>query len=471
MLLEQLRRDPDVIGQLEAVNGLREFPLSQRARAALEAVIRGHHIFWPVRVAAVHAVALNHLLADQKHAGAATLMKLYHTYFSDLTDTSGGLRPNQFTDLALYHLQKEIPLAIAQTRREDGYSPQDAIEYLIFLLDRQDNTSNPYSDAYVAAALAEAMGHIASSRLTIDVPRIQQYLRRMLALDFVLPSHNNVIAAACLRGLAGLLGHDAMSMLWAHAQAAMPFAVRRAALDSIVRIAAVDELPQLVTILESDPSPRIRKHLAKELRLRIPQSAYEPLRQADDSSAAALAERIWAAINSQATAYESKVRMCLIDLYAHIWGTGTPQPLWKEDVPALSIPEADVAAAAAVITTAAAAGPRSSSVQPRLFLPAGHKRKTPDDEDSAQAFFSPRSHTPITIRASTPSAPVVRVKVPQQAQVSAVVSQPVSSSPHSPPTTVRSQPSPAPPATKKVVIKLAKTPVTNAIKPEPSETK
>jgi len=394
MWIAQLEKDKDVRAQIEAINGLTNFPSSKKAGTALGKIVGQAEVFWPVRVAAAHAIARIRG-PSASHMGVAFLSSYHQTSVADPTLRSPTSRysagPRAFADLPGYHLACEMLIALASARAADGMTPQQAIDNVLANAELRDSTGSAYSDAYLCAAQADALSKLAFRNPQTELPQARDCLLRMLELDGVLPSHNNVCAVAALRALATLLHEEALPLLRAHATPAHPYPVRLAALEGICTVAPTAEFPFLLSVLGSETeSHRLRRHLAVFMRRKVLRKAYDTFRIPHDATAAGAANQLYEIINSRASACDSRLRCSLVDLYIYVWGHGTPAPLWTDNNPWLSVPSLSHEGESSGIFDATATVASLTSPP----FEGGLKRKLEEEGPTQQVFVPHRGVTP-----------------------------------------------------------------------------
>ena len=72
-------------------------------------------------------------------------------------DAFDNIRPNDFRDVNTYILKLFVPSAISRTRALDGCCPDEALRFILELLQNNDNTNNHYSDDEYVASLIRAL--------------------------------------------------------------------------------------------------------------------------------------------------------------------------------------------------------------------------------------------------------------------------------------------------------------------------
>lgn len=131
------------------MRGLATFPTSN-ALGALNRVVNNAHVFYRVRVEAAHALSRSSpssssdIAAGDAHwIGLDHLLRTFKALFYNQDGTQ--LLPNSFADFCNYHLQKILPLAMAQVQDKEGRTPSDVLEFLLDLLKNNDNSLNTVS--------------------------------------------------------------------------------------------------------------------------------------------------------------------------------------------------------------------------------------------------------------------------------------------------------------------------------------
>lgn len=118
-------------------------------------------------------------------------------------------KPNNFSNLPDYFLQKAMVIAFSEIRDETGLPPLKVRQFLLDLLKYNDNTGNEFSDSYYVATLISAVGDslipVGESQGAMDAETEQLLeaakaeIDRFRTLDYVVPSYHNVVTIACLQ--------------------------------------------------------------------------------------------------------------------------------------------------------------------------------------------------------------------------------------------------------------------------------
>ena len=129
-------------------------------------------------------------------------------------DAFDNIRPNDFRDVNTYILKLFVPSAISRTRALDGCCPDEALRFILELLQNNDNTNNSYSDDEYVASLIRALSlaycsnktrlsRIGLEEETKDIAILE--LRRVLGFYMnIRTSKNRVVEIACLKALSRL---------------------------------------------------------------------------------------------------------------------------------------------------------------------------------------------------------------------------------------------------------------------------
>ncbi|KAJ3797877.1 TATA-binding protein associated factor Taf2 [Lentinula aff. detonsa] len=294
MWVSQLQRDRDVVAQLEAVHALAKQPTAIVSSTLTKAVLVSNYHY---RVRCEAAAALvNCSIRRLDFLGLFHLFKLFLRYCYEPEDSKQDLfthnyipKPNDFTDLSEYFVRKSLVNAISRIRFENGKTPSVVRQFLIDQLRYNDNTANPYSDAYYICTIISAAacsnvstaaperGELLPSEVRVehnaeDEELLKQTLTevdRYRSMDRLIPSvHNNVTVAALefymVLGVANLIP--------SHPRIFFP--LTREGNYVPVRIAAFDGLfltkwytPQIMryvlAVIANDSSRIVRRHVAR----------------------------------------------------------------------------------------------------------------------------------------------------------------------------------------------------------------
>jgi transcription initiation factor TFIID subunit 2 len=348
MWLNQLERDRDVVAQYEAIQGLLSFP-SSTTLSALNSVLNNRDVFYRIRIHA--AQAMSQLTSKETNwLGLDLLFKFFKThYYSVQTQLP---KPNDFANFTAYFLQCAVPEAISRVRDESGHTPSDVTEFILTLLRNNDNSRNSYSDNYYVASLLRALGNVHSD---VAHERIRKQIERYLDLEKMMPCYHNVITCACLQTLTALFLHwpqntaseleTLLNRLAFYSKYGHYQEVRVTALECMMRL-VLDCSPssstsrlvtsahvatltrQFLDILFTDKSVWV-KHKLLTKWLHTPTEGRDHNRfavfQPDTPHNVALRHRLWVLLNSELTAYDWRLRLDVLQLYAKVGGGRSPQ--------------------------------------------------------------------------------------------------------------------------------------------------
>ncbi|KAK3839214.1 MAG: hypothetical protein JOS17DRAFT_670950, partial [Linnemannia elongata] len=304
MWAAQLQKDRDVVAQYEAILALGSLP-SPAASTSLLKTLLDTRCFFRVRMEAAYAIA-RCAIPQTEWVGLLHLTKTFqHKYcyppthattfrLSDATIPCMP-KPNDFSSLAEYYLQKAIPIALSNIRDERGYCPLKVRQFLLDLLRFNDNTGNVFSDNYYVSTLVSALGHSLIPDFTrgrsgmdddedetfehADDPQgkdvLEQAVReidRYRTLDYLIPTYHNTVTVSCLQAtarlmLAGVIPRD-LKMYMMHTRFGNFTDVRLASFDSLLLLGVLDNYKAseyICNVIEQDPSPFIRFHVAQGL--------------------------------------------------------------------------------------------------------------------------------------------------------------------------------------------------------------
>ncbi|TBU50053.1 hypothetical protein BD309DRAFT_996445 [Dichomitus squalens] len=294
MWVSQLQRDRDVVAQYEAILVLSKTPNPIISSTFTKTVLVSNYYF---RIRCEAAAALV-TCANQRleWLGLFHLFKLFLRYCYEPEDPKADLfshtyvpRPNDFSDFAEYFVRKSILSAISRVRFENGKSPPVIRQFLVDQLRYNDNTTNPYADAFYICNIISALGcatvsshppergeFISNDAAPAQDPQDAALLQAALSevdryrsMDRLIPTYHNVVTVAVIEfqmllSLAGLVPHDPRPF----------FPLTREGNYIQVRIAAFDYLflgrwytPKIMryilAVMASDSSRIIRRHVAR----------------------------------------------------------------------------------------------------------------------------------------------------------------------------------------------------------------
>ncbi|RDX51973.1 hypothetical protein OH76DRAFT_1400878 [Lentinus brumalis] len=294
MWVSQLQRDRDVVAQYEAIMVLSKTPNPIISSTFTKTVLVTNY-FYRIRCEAAAGLVS---CANQRldWIGLFHLFKLFLRYCYEPDDPKADLfshtyvpRPNDFSDIAEYFVRKAILTAISRVRFENGKTPPVIRRFLIDQLRFNDNTQNPYVDAFYICNIISSLGSATvSSRppergefTSNDAGPVQEQedvdlLNRALAevdryrsMDRLIPTYHNVVTVAVIEfhlllSLASLVTHDPRPF----------FPLTREGNYVAVRLAAFDYVflgkwytPKLMryilSVMASDSSRVVRRHVAR----------------------------------------------------------------------------------------------------------------------------------------------------------------------------------------------------------------
>eukprot|EP01105_Mastigella_eilhardi_P016807 TRINITY_DN3845_c0_g1_i1.p1 TRINITY_DN3845_c0_g1~~TRINITY_DN3845_c0_g1_i1.p1 ORF type:complete len:1204 (-),score=269.23 TRINITY_DN3845_c0_g1_i1:38-3205(-) len=368
MWIAQLEMDKDVRAQSEAVRALGTCA-SVASVNALGNLLNNDQAYWGVRAEAAAAIARTSAQPsaprDLCYTAFSILSKVFRSKFFDASGTHPS--PNDFSDFALYFVKKAIPPAVGAIRGPDERALPEAVDFLLLLLKANDNSRNRYTDPHYVASLLSALG-CARPRSARDLRRMVKQARRFLALERVVPSPKGEVAAACLHALCAMtqgvvavaagvtagatadasqlqqllpdeLRLGSTELFWQYATHSKS-AVRVAALQCVAKLALRDEFERVLSAVLGDRSVRAQVGMLRWLTSMDRAKYYAAAFCGRTAANAALVHSCWSRLNTVAPGPDCVVRGALLQLYRHIWGVGTPAPVFRADTPALSLTRA-----------------------------------------------------------------------------------------------------------------------------------
>ncbi|KAJ3342193.1 hypothetical protein HDU93_002983 [Gonapodya sp. JEL0774] len=278
----QLQKDRDVLAQYEAILAIRA-ERYQTCLSILSDIVHDRNYYYRVREEAAYGLSeLTEYIRSP--SGVDLLMQAYRKMYC-IASTGGAVEPfvvplrNKFDDFAEYFVQKALIAAISSARLADGSAPTKAKQFLLGILHHNDNTGNKFSDAELVSALCRANGdifiapHDRSNREERELfEQAVSEIEYLLNVDRVLPSYHNVVTSACLETVSKwmLKGRKPISLttFLEYSRYGNFQTARMIALDAIILLdglLAPGVSEYLMAIIEGDPAPYVRYHVARSL--------------------------------------------------------------------------------------------------------------------------------------------------------------------------------------------------------------
>ncbi|KIY69351.1 hypothetical protein CYLTODRAFT_420749 [Cylindrobasidium torrendii FP15055 ss-10] len=294
MWVSQLQRDRDVVAQLEALHALAKQPTAIVSSTLTRTVLVSnyHH---RIRCEAASCL-VNCAIRKLDFLGLFHLFKLFLRYCYEPEDANQDLfthkyipKPNDFSDLSEYFVRKTLIVAISKIRFENGKSPSVVRQFLVDQLKFNDNTANPYSDAFYICTLITAgacatvstappeRGELLPTETRTEhneedrklLSSVSEEIERYLSMDRLIPSAHNIVTMAVLEfylilGVAGLIPNTQQTF----------FTMTRYGNYTPVRLAAFDGLfltkwyappimKYVLAVMAHDSSRMVRRHVAR----------------------------------------------------------------------------------------------------------------------------------------------------------------------------------------------------------------
>ncbi|KAG1474498.1 hypothetical protein G6F56_000326 [Rhizopus delemar] len=296
MWAAQLTKDRDVVAQHEAIDALKYMPSYATSTSLLRAIM-DPKCFYKIRMEAAYGLAACGI-PSLNWVGLHQLSKMFHqsycfpinTYSNDRDEHMDGLplihsipKPNNFSNLSDYFLQKASVVAFAQIRDERGLTPVRIRQFLLDLLRYNDNIGNEFTDCYYVATLISALGDAlipnTDDSLQMDDFEGEQVnaaakaeIERFRTLDYVIPSYHNIITVTCLKTMTKLMLKSLLpvnlSIFMQYTRYGNYLEVRITAFDSLYILCGLSDptLNQyLLRIVKEDPSIYVSHYVARAM--------------------------------------------------------------------------------------------------------------------------------------------------------------------------------------------------------------
>lgn len=338
----QAKYERDVIGQLEAIDALRQYT-AQSTSVALIDVIENEKFYYKVRTSACDC--LRHVFSDviSNWTGARKMIDIFTHFFCCATK-----RPiitlNNFSNFRHYFLQRALLTSMSLLRDSQGTPPPDIVRFILDVIKLNDNSRNRYADNYYRATLVTCLTNMITPAVTLttdrpftadelsrDVRAIVDEVTRFLNIEKHLPSYRCTVTVTSLHAIRKLqrCGHlppDA-EIFKSYARPGFIDDVRIAALQCLVDLLKttcdVTLLTWLLAHVTDDVMPTVRVGVLRAL-IDNPPFVYRN----DDViksklNTPSLVDELWRLINT-ATCHDVKARCEAIRLYHKLFGKSRP---------------------------------------------------------------------------------------------------------------------------------------------------
>ncbi|KAJ6218446.1 hypothetical protein RDWZM_009603 [Blomia tropicalis] len=346
----QLRHERDVIAQVEALAVLDRFYSNINMKNALIDTINNERVFYRVRCEATFCLRRIANKMGANWIGQPAMLSTFRKLFGS-PSCPQIVRMNNFTNFQHYFIQKSMIVAIAGLRTAHGICPQEVSRFLLDLFKYNDNSKNFYTDAYLRAALVDALAETVTpvaiapmytnsnslaDMLSQDTKSLLEEISRCFNLDKLLPSYKHVITISCLRSIRHLqkMGHlpSNPAIFRAHTSNNCYTEVRKVAIEILVDIVKAEcrkeEFDFLLDLVINDPQPVIKFYTLKYLIRNPPFSYLNDETNVLDTEE--LVEQLWTLMNSKFPC-NSKLRCAVVDFYYVLYGRGRPRSLPKPE--------------------------------------------------------------------------------------------------------------------------------------------
>eukprot|EP00963_Diacronema_lutheri_P008892 scaffold776_cov347-Pavlova_lutheri.AAC.90 len=202
--INQVRRDTGASSRIRALHGLERsiqenvasgLEVSLSAINALRSVLHDKQVFYRVRMEAASA------LTSLGVQGLQFLIEFYKGLnFDSITNKPN---PNDFQNLSDYFASVAAISAIGNVHTSNRTSPVEAINFLLQLLESNDNSVNTFDDSFFLASIVEALGKVRAPN-SRTLFQILEEIDGLMVLDTVSYSYQNVVTSACLTALTTL---------------------------------------------------------------------------------------------------------------------------------------------------------------------------------------------------------------------------------------------------------------------------
>ncbi|KAI8141998.1 hypothetical protein BJV82DRAFT_616718 [Fennellomyces sp. T-0311] len=290
----QLTKDRDVVAQYEAIEALKNMPSLPTSTSLLRALL-DPKCFYKIRMEAAYALAKCGG-GDMDWVGLHQLCKMFQTRYcfptsipqieenNPLPITHAIPKPNNFSTLPDYFVQKGVVIAFSQVRDLNGVTPLRVRQLLLDLLKYNDNIGNEFSDSYYIATIISALGDSFipmrdPDAMQTDDDEAEQLLaaavseiERFRTLDCVIPTYHNVVTVSCIKALTKLMLNGVLEVSLNHflqyTRYGNYLGIRLCAFDSLFVLCGLTDntlTEYFLTVIKDDPCPYVSHYVARAM--------------------------------------------------------------------------------------------------------------------------------------------------------------------------------------------------------------
>ncbi|KAI8088239.1 hypothetical protein BDF21DRAFT_378346 [Thamnidium elegans] len=293
MWAAQLTKDRDVVAQHEAIDALKHMPSLPTSTSFLRAVL-DPKCFYKIRMEAAYGLA-SCAIPGLDWVGLHQLNKMFHKRYcfpvssfsqsamddEELPMTFSIPKPNNFSSLPDYFIQKASVVAFSQVRDDRGLTPVRVRQFLLDLLKYNDNIGNEFSDCYYVATLVSSLGDalIPTRDDAVDDfegdhvnAAAKAEIERFRTLDYVIPTYHNIITVTCLKTMTKLMLKDMLPvnipMFMQYTRYGNYLEIRLTAFDSLFILCGLSDptLNQyLLSVMKEDPCVLVSHYVARAM--------------------------------------------------------------------------------------------------------------------------------------------------------------------------------------------------------------
>ncbi|KAJ6236660.1 transcription initiation factor tfiid [Anaeramoeba flamelloides] len=197
MWRHELELERSVISQYETIKRLSHWK-HEDSLEILHATLLDIRYFCPIRVEAAKAIAKQNCEESGWKAGEV-LIEIFKKYYFDIE--TGIIKPNDFSDLDNYYLQKGIIIAISRVKDKNSNTPKMVVDFLLNLSKYNDNSENEYNDEHYCCLIIQAFGYLFPEDED-DYNKLFEEIERYLERDKLFPSEDNILTRTSLQTIA-----------------------------------------------------------------------------------------------------------------------------------------------------------------------------------------------------------------------------------------------------------------------------
>lgn len=330
-----IKYEREVIGQLEGIQHLTDYPTENTIKA-LKETVEGLEFFWRVRVLACQTLSKVANLMPDPDSGKDALLTVFKAYFclSDTVSKERLVRRNDFSNFQQYFVQCAIPIGLSKIRMSSGMTPAGVFKFIESLIKHNDNSKNAYLDCYWKGKLIDALSNtlcraVVAQKLSAvsdEAKSVIEEVMRIFNTEWLLPSYRHVTFISAMNAVRTLQRQQhippASELFRRFSEPGQYSCVRVAAITCLVdfikteKSGGLEDLKRLFKIASVDPEAKIRY---KTIRLLMKTPPFKRGDLNNKLNCPIVRQQLWQLI-SEDSACDTRVRAGGMQLWKILFG-------------------------------------------------------------------------------------------------------------------------------------------------------